>query len=114
MLAAGRGASRAVEDQVGAIDRAALVGRWSCRELNPFEGRPPQDQTVEFEADGNGRSSAVIDTAAAGSPLGGRMEVDFVYDWRVYGERVAVADPRSTRPTPTLPRAPWRGSPSSS
>jgi hypothetical protein len=86
----------AVEDAVGAVDRAALVGSWSCRELNPFEGRQPQAQTLEFREDGKGRSSATIDMAAQGGPLPGRMAVDHTFDWTVEGERVAVGNTQAT------------------
>src|SRR3712207_5287131 len=55
-----------VTDEVGAIDRSLLVGRWACRELNPYPGRPPLTSTMELSADGTGHNSGVVDTAEQG------------------------------------------------
>lgn len=86
----------AIEDQVGAVDPARLVGRWDCRELNPYPDRPAQAQTMVFEAGGKARNEAVVDMARQGGPLPGRMRVDHAYDWRVEGERVVAGNARST------------------
>lgn len=86
----------AIEDQVGAVDPARLVGRWDCRELNPYPDRPAQAQTMVFEAGGKARNEALVDMARQGGPLPGRMRVDYAYDWRVEGERVVAGNARST------------------
>src|SRR5947208_2595006 len=62
----------AVPDQVGAVDRALLIGNWSCHELNPVPGRPTATEVqVSFNPDGTGHNSAVVDTSQGGNPLGG-------------------------------------------
>lgn len=86
----------AVQDQVGAVDRALLVGNWSCHELNPYPGRPATEVQVSFNPDGTGHNSAVVDPSQGGSPLGGRMAVDFTYSWQVQGERVVATGVQSS------------------
>ena len=86
----------AVQDQVGAVDRALLVGSWSCRELNPYPGRPATEVQVSFNPDGTGHNSAVVDTSQGGNPLGGRMALDFTYSWQVQGERVVATGVQSS------------------
>jgi hypothetical protein len=83
------------EDEVGAIDAKRLAGRWDCRELNPFTGRPPATNTVTYDADGTARSQGLLDLTEQGVPVGGRMTVNFTYGWRVEGERVVASDIRS-------------------
>ncbi len=84
-----------VADEVGAIDRSLLVGRWACRELNPYPGRPPLTSTMELSADGTGHNSGVVDTAEQGGPLPARMAMDFTYRWTVDGERLVISDLQS-------------------
>jgi hypothetical protein len=85
----------AVQDEVGAVDRALLIGTWSCRELNPYPGRPATDVQVSFNADGTGHNSAILDPAQGGSPLG-KMAVDFTYNWQVQGERILASGVQSS------------------
>ena len=86
----------AVPDQVGTVDRALLVGNWSCRELNPYPGRPATEVQVSFNPDGTGHNSAVVDTSQDGNPLGGRIALDFTYSWQVQGERVVATGVQSS------------------
>ena len=83
------------EDEVRAVDAKRLVGRWNCRELNPFTGRPPTTNTVTYDADGTARSQGLLDLAEQGTPLAGRMAVNFTYGWRIEGERIVASDIRS-------------------
>lgn len=83
------------EDEVRAIDQKRLVGRWECRELNPFAGRQPATHTATYEAGGKARSQALVDMAQQGGPSAGRMAVDFTYDWRIDGERIVASGIRS-------------------
>jgi hypothetical protein len=86
----------AVEDQVGTVDRAMLVGAWSCREMNPYPGRPSVTSEVRFDADGTGHNSAVVDTSQGGNPLGGRMALDYTYNWQVQGDRIVASGVQSS------------------
>jgi hypothetical protein len=84
-----------VADEVSAIDRSLLIGRWACRELNPYPGRPPITATMELAADGGGHNSGVVDMAQQGGPMPGRMAMDFAYRWKVEGDRLVVSDMQS-------------------
>src|SRR5689334_14957696 len=86
----------AVQDQVGAVDRALLVGSWSCHELNPYPGRPATEVQVSFNPDGTGHNSAIVDTSQGGNPLGGRMALNFTYSWQVQGDRVVATGVQSS------------------
>ena len=83
------------EDEVRVVDAKRLVGRWECRELNPFTGRPPGRQTMTYEVGGKGRSQALLDMAEQGGPPLGRMTLDSTCDWRVEGERVVASNIRT-------------------
>jgi hypothetical protein len=85
-----------VPDEVAAVDRATLIGKWSCRELNPMTGRAPVVSTVEFRGDGTGHNYGLIDMAQQGSPMTGRMAVDYTYDWNVQGEQVVVDNAKAS------------------
>lgn len=83
-------------DEVRDVDRAKLVGTWTCKELNPIEGRAPITTTVRFNQDGTARNSAIVDMAAQGGPVGGKMAIDYAYTWQVQGERVVAVNPQAT------------------
>lgn len=83
-------------DEVGAVDRAALVGTWACRELNPLTGREPVTSTMELGADGRGHNVGQADMMERGAPVSGKMVIDTVYDWRVDGDRLVAANARTT------------------
>jgi hypothetical protein len=85
----------AVADEVSAIDRDTLQGRWTCVEQNPFEGRPAQTQTVTYGSDGKGRHEALIDMAEQGAGIPGRMRATYSYDYTVEGDRITVANTQS-------------------
>jgi hypothetical protein len=89
-------AAVSIPDEVAEVDRAALVGKWSCRELNPMTGRAPVDSTGEFRSDGTGHNFGLIDMAQQGSPLTGRMAVDYTYNWNVQGEQVVVSNDKAS------------------
>lgn len=83
------------EDEVRAIDPKRLVGRWECRELNPFTGLKPVAQTVTYETGGKARSQALVNLADQGGPDIGPMASDSTFDWRVEGERLLVSNIRT-------------------
>lgn len=80
-----------IVDEVTAIDRAALIGGWNCRELDPYPGQPVLVQQLTFNGDGTFRAVA---TAPLERELtGGRLlETATTGNWRVDGDIVEIRD----------------------
>ena len=87
-----------VGDRVQQVDRAAIVGIWSCRELNPYAEVPAQNSTVTYAADGSFISKASYD-AGATPPFGG-MSVVTTGKWSVEGDRIVTSDVNSQASSP--------------
>ena len=87
-----------VGDQVQQVDRAAIVGIWSCRELNPYAEVPAQNSTVTYAADGSFISKARYD-AGATPPFAG-MSVVTTGKWSVEGDRIVTSDVNSQASSP--------------
>ena len=87
-----RRAAVAVTDEVGAIDRARILGSWQCRELNPYPGAPRLVTTVTYAPDGSFTSEGITAAGEAGpSP----MRISAIGQWRVEGERLITSQVRS-------------------
>jgi hypothetical protein len=82
----------AVADEVGAVDRARLVGTWQCRELNPYPGAPRLVTTVTYASDGSFTSQG---TTAAGEAGPSPMRFSGTGHWRVEGDRLITSDVHS-------------------
>ena len=87
-----------VGDRVQQVDRAAVVGIWSCRELNPYAEVPAQNSTVTYAADGSFISKAHYD-AGATPPFAG-MSVVTTGKWSVEGDRIVTSDVNSQASSP--------------
>ena len=87
-----------VSDQVQQVDRAAIVGTWTCREVNPYAEVPAQNSTVSYDADGGFISKARYD-AGATPPFGG-MSVVTTGKWTVENDRIVTSDVNSQASSP--------------
>ena len=87
-----------VTDQVQQVDRSAVVGTWTCRELNPYAEVPAQNSTVTYDADGSFIARARYEAGAA-PPFGG-MSVVTTGKWSVENDRIVTSDVNSQASSP--------------
>lgn len=76
-----------VADEVSAVDRAAVVGSWQCRELNPYPEVPTVATTTTYRADGSFTSEG---RSAARPPLGA-VEITATGNWSVEGGAIVTS-----------------------
>jgi hypothetical protein len=77
-----------VVDEAGAVDRAAVVGTWQCRELNPYPEVPQVATTTTYRADGTFTSEG---RSAPRPPLG-PMRVEANGRWSVEGGEIVTSE----------------------
>ena len=87
-----------VADQVQQVDRSAIVGTWTCRELNPYAEVPAQSSTLTYAADGSFVGKASYE-AGATPPFGG-MSVVTTGKWSVEGDRIITSDVNTQASSP--------------
>ena len=76
-----------VADEVGEVDRAAVVGTWQCRELNPYPEVPLVATTTTYRADGTFTSEG---RSAPRPPLG-PVRVEANGRWSVDGGEIVTS-----------------------
>jgi hypothetical protein len=77
-----------VADEVGEVDRAAVVGTWECRELNPYPEVPQVATTTTYRADGTFTSEG---RSAPRPPLG-PVQVEANGGWSVEGGEIVTSE----------------------
>lgn len=77
-----------VADEVGAVQRAMLVGTWRCHELNPYPELPKATRLVTFAEDG----TVTTETRTEDDPRYGSMQATSRGKWSVEGERIVMRD----------------------
>ena len=77
-----------VADEVGDVDRAAVVGTWECRELNPYPEVPQVATTTTYRADGTFTSEG---RSTPRPPLG-PMRVEANGRWSVEGGEIVTSE----------------------
>lgn len=80
-------------DEVQQVDRAEIVGSWTCRELNPYPEVPQQVSTITYADDGTFTGKARYD--ATTPPFAG-MTVESGGTWAVAGDRIVTSDVRTS------------------
>jgi hypothetical protein len=76
-----------VTDEVQAVDRAAVIGTWECRELNPFPEVPQVTTRTTYRADGSFTSEG----RSAPRPPFGSMEIQANGRWAVEDQRIVTS-----------------------
>jgi hypothetical protein len=82
-----------VADEVQQVDASKIVGRWTCRELNPYPEVPRQVSTITYAKDGAFTAKAQYD---ATTPPFGDMTVETTGRWTVQGERIVISDVKTS------------------
>lgn len=82
----------AAPEPTGPIDAAALVGPWSCRDLNPLPTQPLQTVTTSYAADGGFVSVSEIPGRPAAPPI----RVSQAGRWHIDGDQLITSEVRTT------------------
>ena len=82
----------AAPEPTGPIDVAALVGSWSCHDLNPLPTQPLQTVTTSYRADGSFVSVSELPGRVPAPPI----RVSQAGRWHIDGDRLITSEVRTT------------------